>query len=81
MQATDAYKETESISNSLAAAGLVEFASQISSAVSEGSTGTEIYMILRWRLANIIKDGALPTDIRGRALSLHKCLDDELTRL
>jgi len=75
---TDAYKEAKAISDSLRGAGFVVYADQMSSAVSEGSTGTEIYMILRWRLTSIIEDGILPVDIKVKALSLHRYLNDVL---
>lgn len=74
----DAYQETRAIADSLAKVGLGEYAGQVRGSLAEGATGTEIYMILRWRLANIANDTALPAELKTRLLSLHDHLDRAL---
>ena len=75
----DPYKEARSIADSLEANGQRECAELLRSSMTDGSTGTEIYMILRWRLANITNDVDVATDVKARIRILHDYLDRELT--
>lgn len=75
---SDPYEEAREIANLLDGAGLHEYAEGVRSALVEGATGTEIYMILRWRLAKIANDVAVAADIKVRARVLHDYLDRAL---
>ena len=74
----DPYQEARSIGDSLDRVGQHEYAEQIRRALIEGSTGTEIYMILRLRLINIASDQAIAMDIRTRVQFLRDYLDRAL---
>lgn len=74
----DPYQEVRTLADLLDAAGLSDYAQQLRSALVEGATGTEIYMILRWRLANMAEDTAVPADLKARLLTLHGYLDRAL---
>ncbi|KLU26507.1 hypothetical protein EOS_09225 [Caballeronia mineralivorans PML1(12)] len=76
--ASDPYQEAKAIADSLDKVGLREHADQVRGALVEGATGTEIYMILRWRLANLAQDLAIPADLKARAILLHDYLDRAL---
>lgn len=79
MNMDDPYQEARSIADSLYKAGLHEYAEQLRSALVEGATGTEIYMILCWRLANVANDPIIATDIKTRIRLLHDYLNRTLT--
>lgn len=74
----DPYEEARTVADLLDVAGLRHHAEQLRSALVEGATGTEICMILRWRLANMAGDTAIPADLKGRILLLHGYLDRTL---
>ncbi|WP_154671121.1 hypothetical protein [Paraburkholderia mimosarum] len=72
------YQETRTVADLLDAAGLNDYADQLRSALVEGATGTEIYMILHWRLANMAADAAVAPGLKARLLTLHGYLDRAL---
>jgi hypothetical protein len=65
------YDDIRELATSLADAGFARHAEQLMAALSEGATGTEIFMILRSRLFDVIDDGAAPSNIRDEAKKLH----------
>jgi len=75
---SDPYEEAREIANVLDGAGLHEYAEGLRSALVEGATGTEIYMILRWRLAEIVNDAEVEADIKARVRVLYDYLDRAL---
>ena len=75
---SDPYQEVSAIAGLLDKTGLRDHADQLRSALAEGVTGTEIYMILRWRLANIAQDLELPPELKNCLLLLHDYLDRAL---
>ncbi|MFK4448525.1 hypothetical protein ABH944_008599 [Caballeronia udeis] len=75
---THLYDDTGALARSLADAGLGRHAEQLLAALSEGSTGTEIFMILRLRLCDVIDDGAVPPEYKGEAAGLRDIVVDAL---
>lgn len=67
----DPYQEAKLIASLLDEAGWHEYAEQLRNALVEGGVGTEICMILRWRLEGIANDDAVAVDIRNRVRYLH----------
>jgi hypothetical protein len=74
----DPYQEARAIADTLDGNGKHEYADQLRSALVEGATGTEIYMILRWRLANIANDTTITADVKKRMRLLQDYLDRTL---
>jgi hypothetical protein len=74
----DPYQEARSIADSLDGIGLHEYAVQLRGALVEGATGTEIYMNLRWRLANMVDDKDVAAEVKTRIRLLHGYLDRAL---
>jgi len=58
--------------------GHVEYASNLRSAIEEGSTGTEIFMALRFHLSLIIEKKILVTEMQRKAELLMDSLNDAL---
>jgi hypothetical protein len=79
MVSYDYYGEAKSLAEAAKEAGLFEYASEIMGAMEEGSTGTEIFMILRARLARLILEEKLPLDFMTRARTLYEKLNDALS--
>jgi hypothetical protein len=75
---SDPYQDAEQIACELENAGLSDQAKQIRGALSEGATGTEIYMILRWQLAKIEETSSIPAELKSRMDRLHSYLDQVL---
>lgn len=73
---SDPYQEAKAIADSLDMVGLRERADQVRGVLAEGATGTEIYMMLRWCLANIAQDLAVPAELSART----RLLQDYLNR-
>jgi hypothetical protein len=67
---THLYDDTRALARYLADAGFGRHAEQLLAALSEGSTGTEIFMILRSRLSDVIDDGAVPPQHKVEAAGL-----------
>lgn len=61
------YDDTRALSESLADAGFARHAEQLVATLSEGATGTEIFMILRSRLFDVIGDGTVPPKYKDEA--------------
>jgi hypothetical protein len=57
---THVYDDIRALAGSLADAGFARHAEQLLAALSEGATGTEIFMILRSLLSDVIDDEAVP---------------------
>lgn len=79
MNAYDYYGEARALAEALKSAGFPDYGSEISVAMEEGETGTEIFMMMRARLANLLAVGKLPPDLIARARALHGRLNDALT--
>lgn len=74
----DIYAEVRHLAFDLKRANKIEEASEILSALQEGSTATEILMILRYRIQTLIKNQvALDTDVLSRS----KLIVDEINRI
>jgi hypothetical protein len=74
----DPYEEAKAIADLLDGTGLRERAEYVRRALVEGATGTEIYMILHWRLENIARDSAVPAELKSRVMSLSDYLERTL---
>jgi hypothetical protein len=57
---THVYDAVEVLAGSLADADFAMHAEELRGALSEGATGTEIFMILRSRLSGVIDDEVVP---------------------
>ncbi|MFM0381163.1 hypothetical protein PQQ72_29560 [Paraburkholderia strydomiana] len=79
MNAYDYYGEAKALAEALKNAGFPVDGSEISLAMEEGETGTEIFMMMRARLANLLAAGNLPPDLTMRVRTLHGRLNDALT--
>ncbi|MGO4569995.1 hypothetical protein AB4Z52_34430 [Rhizobium sp. 2YAF20] len=75
---SDPYQDAKQIADVLENVGLSEQSKQIRGALSEGATGTEIYMILRWRLIRIEETSSIPAELKWRMDRLHSFLDQVL---
>jgi hypothetical protein len=76
----DHYKEARELAEQLREEKIGSFADKIIGAIEEGSTGTEIFMALRWNIKNLLKtkDYLLSITIRDKASRLYKELDKAL---
>ncbi|MSP73584.1 MAG: hypothetical protein EXR76_15715 [Myxococcales bacterium] len=70
---TDPYAEAADLIARLQAVGRQADAEVLQDAIDSGSTGTEIFMALRWHLEDLLKKG-LPDDLRKRAARLEAFL-------
>lgn len=69
----DPYSEADELIASLRRAGFRAEADTLREAIDSGSTGTEIFMALRWHLEGLLKKG-LPDDLRAQASRLEAFL-------
>ncbi len=74
----DHYKETEHLIKLLKDVKLDDYGLALQSAMNQGSTGTEIFMALRWNLEKVLDDGACSELITKKAKRLWKELDRAL---
>lgn len=74
MDAYDYYGEASAIAQALDDSGLSSDAKKIRSAMEDGSTGTEIFMMLRFQLEVILASNLVSADTRARAVALHRRL-------
>lgn len=75
---THVYDDTKALAGSLADAGFVLHAQRVKGALSEGATGTEIFMILRSRLSEVVDDRVVPRQYRDKAKGLRDTLSNAL---
>jgi hypothetical protein len=78
MNTYDHYEEAKAVAASLAVEGFLDQAKQINDAMMEGRTGTEIFMILRFRLKPLLHVGGLSDATRQRLQFLYSKLDEAL---
>lgn len=76
----DHYKEARGLAEELRKEKLEYFANRIIKSMEEGSTGTEIFMALRWNIEQLLKTKELscPKSIKDRAIRLYMELDKAL---
>lgn len=74
----DHYEEAKTLASSLNAEGFPGHAQQLLDAMNEGKMGTEIFMILRTRLANLLSTAHLTETTKKRAGVLHAKIDEAL---
>ena len=76
----DHYKEALELSKELRRQEIDDFADQIIRAMEQGSTGTEIFMALRWNIENLLnkKSHLLPKAIKNKARRLLEQLEKAL---
>ncbi len=76
----DHYKEARELAKQLQEEKMDDFANKIFEAIEEGSTGTEIFMALRWNIEGLlnVKDYSLSKAIKDRANRLYKELNKAL---
>jgi hypothetical protein len=78
MNAYDYYGEAKRLAEALERSGFSGYGSEIVGAMEEGETGTEIFMIIRMRLAKLLTVEGLPLDLRASIQALHEKLDGAL---
>jgi len=74
----DYYAAAEELISRLDQEGHVGEAAKLRAAIEEGSTGTEIFMALRFHLAEIIKRASLKGELQIKASRLLAELNDAL---
>lgn len=76
----DHYKEAKELTEELKKENLRQYADKIIGAIEEGSTGTEIFMALRWNIKNLLKDqkASISNANRAKANRLYIELDKAL---
>ena len=75
MNTYDHYQETKAIIEMLQGTSLNDYAALLQGALDEGSTGTEIFMALRWNIGNLLNEIDLDDATRTRAKKLWEALD------
>ena len=78
IRAYDNYEEAKMIAKLLTMQGFPSEAKQILAAIRDGKSGTEIFMILRFRLASMLNTQGVSDDTKERMGILHKKLDEAL---
>jgi len=78
MNAYDYYGEAKRLAKALETSGFSDYATEILGAMEEGVTGTEIFMIMRMRLAKLLATERLPLDLRVSIQALHERLNNAL---
>ena len=78
VKAYDHYIETKELAGMLRKENLNGYADAILMALEEGSTGTEIFMALRWNIKNIIDAKHCSVLTEAKALRLYQELDKAL---
>lgn len=78
MAGYDHYKEADELIEELRKFGFDEAADGLREAIDGGSTGTEIFMALRWKLGKLLEQSKLPELLQARAKRLRKELDVQL---
>ncbi len=76
----DHYKEAKELAEELRKEKIERYADGIMKAMEEGSTGTEIFMALRWNIENLLKtkDYSYSKTIKDKANRLYKELGKAL---
>lgn len=76
------YEEARKLAEQLRVEKINSFADKIIKAIEDGSTGTEIFMALRWNINSLLrtKEYSLPNDIKDKAKRLYKEIDKELQK-
>lgn len=69
----DPYAEAAALISRLKECGLASKGDDLQDAMDLGSTGTEIFMALRWHLGELLK-GDVPDDVRTTGRALEKFL-------
>ena len=74
----DHYKEAQSIISMLQGTSLSIYSEKLKDSMEKGSTGTEIFMALRWNIERLLKEKNLNRSVRDRAQRLWEELDKSL---
>lgn len=78
MNAYDHYEEAKKVAEQLEAEGFPEQAKQVSDAMVDGKTGTEIFMILRFRLKPLLDVEGISEATKQRLQLLYSKVDEAL---
>ncbi|MEO7065619.1 MAG: hypothetical protein ABI114_01810 [Rhodanobacter sp.] len=78
MSTYNQYDEANKIAMLLEMDGFSDQADQITNAMKDGKTGTEIFMILRFRLRSLLDIYGLPEETREQIRILYSKLDEAL---
>jgi hypothetical protein len=78
MDSYDQYEETKKIAQLLTAEGHAAKAQELLSALTEGRTGTEIFMVLRYRLTPLLNAPGLSTEVEQRISVLYESVNAAL---
>jgi hypothetical protein len=74
----DHYKEAKDIAGILATGGKTVEAGQILDAIANGKSGTEIFMILRFRIGPLLDAADVSEEAKGRLRVLYTKIDQAL---
>lgn len=74
----DHYNEAKTLISTLRDTPCADYADALQAAIDGGSTGTEIFLALRWNLEHLIDEENLDPAIRRRAIQLRDELDSAL---
>lgn len=72
------YEEAKSIITMLSGTSLENYCELLQNSIREGSTGTEIFMALKWNIENLLNEERLDEAIKARAKGLWSELDKAL---
>jgi hypothetical protein len=78
VSAYDYYKEAREVADAIEARGHAAEAGKMRSAISEGRSGTEIFMQLRFYLSPLLGAAGIEPALADRIRTLHRKLDDAL---
>jgi hypothetical protein len=78
MNAYDYYSEAKRLAKTLESSGFFNYGAEILEAMEEGGTGTEIFMMMRMKLAKLLTAERLPLDLRTSIQALYEKLDSAL---
>lgn len=74
----DHYKETEELILMLENVGLKHYGESLQRAMDEGATGTEIFMILRWNISQLLTEPSVNDVVKAKARELFNELERAL---
>lgn len=75
----DYYQEADELIKMLSASSLEKYGEALQKAMDEGSTGTEIFMALRWNLDKILSEASTNDLIEAKTQKLRDEIDKALS--
>ena len=78
MSSYDHYQEAKAVAEELSSLGFSAEATAIQNAISEGRSGTEIFMQLRFFLKPLLNHPSIPENLRSNIQLLYERLNEAL---